>query len=107
LTVVTPDPTTLDGPPPDPAVNLLDTESTFVPAGSDFANSPLAWRSRQGPSFALWTKAMSTSRSLCDGKLVAEEEMLASPRSKSEDFASATLSGSVLRTPTHFAKAAW
>jgi len=33
--------------------------------------------------------------------------MLASPRAKSEEFASATLSGSVLRTPTHFANAAW
>src|SRR6266702_497954 len=33
--------------------------------------------------------------------------MLASPRAKSEEFASATLSGSVFRTPTHFANAAW
>src|SRR5215467_7245912 len=33
--------------------------------------------------------------------------MRASPRAKSSEFASATMSGSVLHAPTHFAKAAW
>jgi len=33
--------------------------------------------------------------------------MAASPRAKSGEFVSATLSGSVFRTPTHFANAAW
>ena len=39
-------------------------------------------------------------------QLVAAEETLASPRAKSSECASATLSLSVLRAPTHFVRAA-